>query len=114
MILSFPLGKGSRKLLTSLLSLWSKCNCDDQQAVLKKRISNTAAAQEKEKIGLRISKRSNFKLLGIAFISTQLKNTCSKSTTETVQKGAKYAQDDMNDVIPVFLLLNLKTFHNFF
>ena len=52
---------------------------------------------------------------------TQLTLICSKSTTETLGKRAKYIQslqqkhqNDACDVVLVFLLLTLNIFHAFF
>ena len=44
--------------------------------------------------------------------------TCSKSTIETLEKGQKYAQkynknNGVNDVVQVYLLLNLNIFPTF-
>ena len=51
-------------------------------------------------------------------VNAQLKFTCSYSTTETLEKGvcSKLAikhQNDVTDVVLVFLLLTLNIFHKF-
>ena len=44
----------------------------------------------------------------------QLTFTGSKSTIGALEKGVKYVQSGIIDVVLVFLLLTLNTFHTFF
>ena len=46
--------------------------------------------------------------------SPQLTFTSSKSTIGALEKGVKYVQSGIIDVVLVFLLLTLNTFHTFF
>ena len=123
MILRFPLGKGSRKVITFLLSLFSKCNCDNQQAVLKKHISNTATAQERENLRVENPQKIKFQTarncIHLYPVKKYMLIVSNRNSTKRYKICSRWYEwrnsgvfivksENISQLFLVFLLLNLK------